>query len=351
MFNFAGAKGCPESYMSFISSLMTMHPYWAFQCEMSSMLWEDFVLAEYNSAKGCTSLTAVGNINEYDANPRCGTCDEGSQWCKASKQAIQYYADPRNFLNEKHVFLFTAIDFYDPAVHAVAAVEKVVEGCTWMTDYVPLILRAAQKANVSPMSLASKIRMEMGCPPSEWGPNGMDCCPSCCSGVCYTPTPTDSRQDGEKCAEARAENKGQWSCSLSNYADLGDMCSLCGANKKCHNFFNMGVWSKSTCQCEYAHRAVHEAKLRGWHDEETAVLNGAAAFKQKYFVERGQVTQFYTRWNIRDGYSGQYMTNVAGPFSETSKWTACFEAAGKLDVAHVFKVPYWEGMPDYPVKV
>ena len=56
---------------------------------------------------------------------------EASNWVSASKTAVEYYMDPRNFLDEKQIFQFESTS-YD-GTQTKEGVEAILDG-TWMHD-------------------------------------------------------------------------------------------------------------------------------------------------------------------------------------------------------------------------
>ena len=104
---------------------------------------------------------------------------ENPNWVSASQSAVEYYMDPRNFLNEKYIFQFET-NFYNSS-HSQEGVEAILAG-TWMhnanityqnaqgqtvtyspaTKYSAAIMAAAKNSGLSAYYLASKIVQEVG---------------------------------------------------------------------------------------------------------------------------------------------------------------------------------------------
>lgn len=98
-------------------------------------------------------------------------------WVNASKQAVEYTMDPRNFLNEVRIFQFEKLS-YDTS-QTQDAVERILYGTEFYQrkvsyktangntvnldkTYSDLIWEAAVYSGVSPYHLASRIRQEVG---------------------------------------------------------------------------------------------------------------------------------------------------------------------------------------------
>ncbi len=105
---------------------------------------------------------------------------EASNWVSASKTAVEYYMDPRNFLDEKQIFQFESTS-YD-GTQTKEGVEAILDEGTWMDDslisylttgqsektydsttkYSDVIMKAAQDFGMNAYYIASKIKQENG---------------------------------------------------------------------------------------------------------------------------------------------------------------------------------------------
>ena len=104
---------------------------------------------------------------------------EAKDWVSASKSAVEYYMDPRNFMDEEHIFQFESTA-YD-GTQTKEGVEAILKG-TWMYDslityrttgqnvkvydgttkYSDVIMKAASDFGINAYYLASKIKQENG---------------------------------------------------------------------------------------------------------------------------------------------------------------------------------------------
>ena len=99
-------------------------------------------------------------------------------WVNASKRAVEYTMDPRNFLNEVRIFQFEKLS-YDPNVNSKEGVEKILYGTEFYNravsyrthsgqvvnmqeKYSDLIWESAVYSGVSPYHLASRMKQEVG---------------------------------------------------------------------------------------------------------------------------------------------------------------------------------------------
>ncbi len=104
---------------------------------------------------------------------------KASNWVSASKTAVEYYMDPRNFLDEKQIFQFESTS-YD-GTQTKEGVEAILAG-TWThyslisylttgqnvktydftTKYSDVIMKTAQDFGMNAYYIASKIKQENG---------------------------------------------------------------------------------------------------------------------------------------------------------------------------------------------
>lgn len=113
----------------------------------------------------------------YDSATGTWKVFDGSTWVAASKEAIAYYMDPRNFLNDRTVFMFESLE-YQPEYQTAAGVNKILSNTPFYgksfsyvdtTDnktnrsitYTNAFLAAAKINGVSPYHLASRVKRKL----------------------------------------------------------------------------------------------------------------------------------------------------------------------------------------------
>ena len=127
----------PASYQTYLKQLHAKHPNWIFVAMNSSLKWNDVVAAESvsSSTSGAnrsllpkTSEGILLSKAETDYNASKGTYipKDGSTWVSASKPAVAYYADPRNFLTDNYIYMFEALN-YNAGYHQLAGVQNVLK--------------------------------------------------------------------------------------------------------------------------------------------------------------------------------------------------------------------------------
>ena len=124
-------KGFPDSYKPYLRNLHKKYPKWKFvpyntginfNTAVENELKDDRSLIEKSYSKYLKS-TEPG---DYNASTGAYIAKDGSSWVTASKVAVQYFMDPRNFLNDTHIYQFEKLA-YD-STQTASGVEAVLEG-------------------------------------------------------------------------------------------------------------------------------------------------------------------------------------------------------------------------------
>ena len=138
--------GFPESYYEKLTALHKEHPDWAFLPYQTGLTWEEAVTGECgyrlnltpNTVNYPTSFHATspvgGNITfDYDQN--VFVIQSAPNWVQASREAIAYYMDPRNFINSEEIFQFEYLAS-NPMLQTLEGVEKIFAGTFMSRTYV-----------------------------------------------------------------------------------------------------------------------------------------------------------------------------------------------------------------------
>lgn len=297
------SKGFPETYIKKLSKLHSLHPEWDFEVSNTNLDWNTSVYQE--SIPINKSLIQSGNAtlrSTEDGAYSNGTYTQyGSGWYAASRQTIGYFMDPRNFLDEGHVFMFESL-VYDPSKQDSSTVSKVLEN-TFMNGtfdynnqawtYSNAFIKAAQTYNVSPVHLATRARQEQGT--------------SCSALSCGT------------------GYNGQY---VGYY-----------------NFYNIGASGSN--DYDIIMSGLKYAYDRGWNNPYLSIVNGSSLLGNDY-IGNGQVTLYYEKFNTISSplYYNQYMQNVKAPYSEAYSTYSSYYKAGAMDSPFIFKIPIYNNMPE-----
>ena len=293
------AAGFPSSYWDGLCSLKEEHPNWTFRAVQTNLEWS--VAVEKESACG-KSLIQTSNSEYIDTS--CSS-KEGS-FRAASQKAVAFYMDPRNFLTENYIFQFEYLK-YDSALESsyTSAIDSMLTGASFYkyhlglgTNFASLVTQAGKEMDINPISLASRMRQEMGTGTSLY---------NLYSGV-YTG---------------------------SNNAYYGY-----------YNFYNIGV--NSSCVNNITQCGLGYAKSHGWNTVYNAIKGGADLLSNNY-LDNGQFTTYLQKFNVAPVsestlYINQYMTNIAAPSSEATSTYNSYKSLGLLDSAFAFYIPVYYNM-------
>ncbi len=310
--------GFPKSYHSYLLEIHARHPKWNFVPEQINLTFDEIIEGE--SAHGRSLLqwdafdegyisTATHSYNiltnkfyEYTSEPG---------YYNASKEAIAYYMDPRNYLNEKYIFAFETLGY--STNQDKNAVSSIIAGQSFFdTIYSKAfndgtgsasgdIVKASSEVGISAVHVASRIKQEMG--------NKL--------------TTSDSRLGG-------------------NFTYNGK--SLKGF----YNFFNIKSGCNN-CSSIYAGYAYE----KGW-DTPYKGIYGGANFMFNGYISLNQDTIYYEKFDVsttNGNYTNQYMQNLAAPAQEGGiKYKGYVEGVKSyLDTAITFVIPVYKNMPEYNV--
>lgn len=235
---------------------------------------------------GGTSLVSGSFPKSY----RNGSRQYEKGWYKASSKVVAYYMDPRNFLNENSIYMFEYLS-YKPSYQTKSVVSAILAP-TKLPGYgftASKFVSAGKTNKISPVFLASRARQETG--------GGSD--------------------------------------AIKGKKVLG---------KKVYNPFNIGAFGGKNP----LYKGLIYAYGKGWTTPAKAI-NGGAAEMAKNYINKGQFTLYYQRFNIRNGEkkvgTHQYMTNIMAPYSEALSTKKSYAKYGVTDKAIVFEIPIYTGMP------
>ena len=306
-------QGFPESYKVLLRQLHAAHPNWVFLADKLPMTWQEAVNAESkvgvslvsNSAKASWKSMAK---NAYNWENNTYISYDSGDWVTAEREVVEYYLEPRNFLNENGIFMFVDQSFNE-AVHTKEGIENILTG-TFMAkpfpenthdSYAAVLLEAGRKSGVSPYVLAASIIIEQG-------------------------------SNGEG-ASISGKNEG-----FEGY----------------YNYFNVGAYAHSgntavkngLIYAKGGNDGKDTSYGRPWNTRAKAIIGGAQYYANGY-VKRGQDTLYYKKFNVivSPYYEYQYMTNVEAAYSESIVEKRAYAAVNK-NASITFSIPVYKDMPE-----
>ena len=303
----------PESYKVLLRQLHAQHPDWIFLADHLSMTWEEAVTAESEVGKSLVQ-NGVSSIPDswksmakyaYDWDKKQYVSYDSGNWVTAEREVVEYYMEPRNFLNESSIYMFLD-QSYNPNIQNTEGLQKILNGTFMEGDfpedthktYNEVLMEAAKKSGVSPYVLAASILIEQG-------------------------------------------NKGTG----------GSIKGTIKGYEGIYNFFNIRAYAENgydavTYGLIYAKGGIDGKNTtygRPWNTRAKSILGGAEYYGSSY-VKRGQDNLYYKKFNVivPDFYAHQYMTNVQAAYSETSKLKSAYSG---INAALTFSIPVYKSMP------
>ena len=295
-------KGFSSEYVNKLSILHSIHPNWTFTPSMTGGV--DGGMSFDTAVEGESRVISQNLIDSKNTTLR-STADgayingvwiglSGSNWFAASKQTIAFYLDPRNFLDESHIFMFENLG-YNPLTQTGEVVSKII-GSSFMNNpflciegaylcdigthsFQDTFMSAGKDKNVSPVHLASRTIQEQG-------------------------------------------TKG-------SVLSLGKGYN--GEYVGYYNFFNIGASGKT--DEAVITNGFKYAVARNWNNQYASIYDGSSTIASGY-VARGQSTLYYQKFNtiVKSYFGHEYMQNVRAPYTESySTYTGYYKTYSTLE--------------------
>lgn len=302
----------PVSYHSPVWLMHVQHPAWQFTVHQTGIDWATFIAAE---DKKDISLVQANHSPASWVEPGSPVYD-GADWKAADVRVIEYFADPRNALDEINVFQFEKMT-YNSTIHNIAGMKAVLaesfmaEGNAQDIDYAALILQAGQTAGISPYFLGAKIIQEMG-------------------------------RQGESLL-ATASLPGYE--GVYNYYNIGSTPNPGVTNGALINGARFALYGRLPDEKEITPEEA--LLLLPWKTPEAAITGGAIWIAQRY-VAIGQDTLYLQKFDLIDDgslFTHQYAQNIQMAWSEARNTRKAYAGIGILDQAFLFSIPVFENMP------
>ncbi len=311
------AQAFPESYKPYLRKLHEAYPYWSFKSYNTGLDWNTAVNSEAVVGKNLIPNTRSDAWKSYDKNAFDYAADkyivyDGTSWVTASRQAVAYYMDPRNFLDEKYVFMFEALA-YEPLYQNADGVDKILSGTIFngasytytddagsqvTTSYKDTFIAAATITGVSPYHLATRMKQEVV--------TGTSTVSSAVSGI------------------------------VQGFEGI-------------YNFYNIGATDGADGGAVIrglTFASTGTTYMRPWNNQYRAIVGGAQYIGNNY-ITRGQNTLYLQKYNVTPNqtYEHQYMTNAAAAYSEAAKIYGAYKEWMAYQPI-VFYIPVYDRMPD-----
>lgn len=293
----------PASYRPYLEKLHALYPNYKFIPDNLKLSFNEAVDGEYNKMLKMAPIgwPVYGDERWYSSQPEAflngkRKLFDGDSWYLASRSAIAYFMDPRNFLSGSDFYMF-AQQSYDKTLHTAELVKLVIKGTflekgynndsnAYLTD----IMDAANSSGVNPCVLAATIIAEQG----------------------------------------TSGTSGLISGTYSGYEGY-------------YNFFNFGA--SGVGSDTVIRSGLESAKKYGWSSRRLAILGGAQLYSDGY-ITAGQDTYYYKNFNVVKVpyFSHQYAANLWDSKNNASRLAKAF--SGNSSAALTFKIPVFTSIPD-----
>ena len=307
----------PDSYNVYLNELKKQHPNWVFKAVYVKQDWNEILKHETYEVNEGISLVPDSSNAAWKKDGKNYYKD--GNFVIASKGAVGYVLDPRNFLNESSIFQFETLN-YSENVHNKDTVEKVFWGTSlwnrnqylrlneWKTmdkTYSQIVMEAGKKYNISPIHIATRMIQETG-----------------------------GKIDTNKSINGSTVVNGNVP----------------------YNFFNIGATPDANGNNSVTNGLIY-AENQGWLTPE-ASINGGVSYLGASYIDRGQNTMYFQKFDVNNENGNlsalcahQYMTNIMAPLNEAKRAYTSYLNAGMLDSAFEFHIPVYENMPSTPARV
>lgn len=338
-------KGFPASYAQKLTLLHYLHPTWEFEplpiTEMKEQYTWEYVLAQQTDNSKRNLINKSDNYVAYRHPTNTELYDSG--WYQASVQAVSYFMDPENFLNEKDIFMFQDLK-YSEAVTA-DIVESALLG-TFMSDailyddvtYAAYLVEVGKQLDVDPLHLAARLRQEQGTSGNSPLIKGQ-----CGDKLWYYYENQIQTEDNK---QILAPDSGHTQESLLAYNGLYNYFNIGAAGT---GYFAIYLGAMKEAQKGTEEMAEAWGGSGAWDTPAKAIYGGAYKLTHKY-VGDYQNTLYLQKFNVDPRSSrnfwGQYMQNVGAALSEARTIFNSLYASDCIELPYHFLIPVYEGKPE-----
>jgi beta-N-acetylglucosaminidase len=302
--------------------LHTIYPEWEFKAFHTGLDWNTVIAQENIPGRNLLPNSKGVEWKSLESGAYNWKTDtfivfDGSTWVTASKKAIEYYMDPRNFLTTSGIFQFELLK-YQSGYQNLKGVENILKGTAMYNtrynyvdefgvpgsySYAETFIKAAEYSGVSPYHLASRVKQE----------------------VVTSATTLSSSVSG----------------TYQGYEGY-------------YNFYNIGANDSAgggavANGLRYAKNGSTNAVNNSlymipWTSPYRSIVGGSYFLGGSY-INRGQDTIYLQKFNVTpiSTYYHQYMTNVEAPFAEAKKILTAYN--GMADSPIIFSIPVYSNMP------
>ena len=314
----------PDSYKAYIKNLKASHTNWVFKAVYTGLDWTESVSQEsYEVNPGISAVP-----DSYSSNWKKDGINKyiDGSFVIASKKAVAYTMDPRNYLNDTGIFQFEALDF-NSETSTTSTIDKILLGTT-MSSFPTQYKKSLNMVTLENGLAWTQIIINAA---KNSGGSGI-------SAVFLA-----SRMKQETSLEI-----------LNNESINGSSLIYPGI----YNFFNIGSTPNSDGTGSVTNGLAY-ASSQGWTIPQKSIAAGAIYLWSNY-IKWGQNTIYFQKFDVNNPlkdinipseggvasalYAYQYMTNILAPSSESKiTYNACLKS-NILNANFVFYIPVYNNM-------
>ncbi len=329
--------GFPADYALSLTELHLVHPEWRFVplkiTELEPKYTWDYVIEKETEDVENNLIAKNESYSPYRHPTETNLHDSGNYYA-ASEDAVKYFMDPRNFLNETDIF-----QFYDLSGTEGVTKEAVqaVLSSTFMEDailendlsYADYFMEVGLELGVNPIYLAVKARQEQGV-------DGTPVISGTCGTLLNSYLTSDNPPAGNYTTEELLALDG-----LYNIYNIGASGDGSGVFLVYYNAMKKALEGTS---------AMAEAwgGSPAWDTLWKAIYGGAYNI-QKSYISRYQNTIYLQKFNVHieagDNFWRQYEQNVAAALTQARILYSSLASLDSLDAAATFQIPVYGDMP------
>ena len=354
----SGIDNFPEEYKEILKQIQKLHPNWTFEAYYTGLPWETLILNE-TATHGRNRV-----INSADLSWKCICGNVASGYACASEGIIKYYLDPRNFLNEVNIFQFLEIS-YNSKIHNIDGVKSAVKG-TFLDGEVTYTLIEKKEVEVEKVIEVENINNVLNTTNSISSDNINNIINTTTKTEIVKEIQDVEVEYTKHYAEiileaAQKSNMSPYSIVTKIIQEVGTKgsSSVSGTYegyKGYYNFYNLGAYDTGNAIVN----GLKYARDKGWNNQYEAIIEGAEEIANSY-TNAGQNTAYFYKWDVvgtkilesgkTQTISGsnmfwhQYMTNVQDPTSQSKSLYNTYAKNNVLDKELNFIIPIYENMP------
>lgn len=369
-------KGFPMSYVEPLVELHEEYPNWEFEPMLTGLDWQKSIDGERDPHKQQLIENNVKASYKCSCKSCKGVIQEASNWVSASEEAVKYYMDPRNFLDEEYIFQFESTA-YDKT-HTKAGVEAILKN-TWMHDssikylntvgdkktykengkavkYSDVILKAAKESGMSAYYLASKIVQEVGSNTASYaGGSSGENAPYYGIYNYYNIGAYTGVADGLKWANGFMKTSKKTTMYKSNSSTSGKVKTIPSGTELNYistkgKYYRVRAKVSGKTYKGYIKKnavSAYTSYGRPWTNPAKSIYNGAQYIYDSF--SETQYTGYLQKFNVNpkseNVYNHEYMANVRAAAAEAVKTHDAYVSADILKTKKVFSIPVFENMP------